>query len=439
MATHSWPPSCACSPVDLGHLEPQLPPTSPVKLGKVSLERVICLLWGLQGQVNCLEQALLEQAKIGQEVQTNVENILQAVDTVKDGLSQLQHTWGPHTPEEQKTPAVKETPRAAPKVKPIGKTQPFLEAPAPILSTGAPRHDPCTLFNPYPSSSLPFGLAPAASSVPPVPPVTQPVPPAAPSTVKVDHPNTFKGKIGSEAKQQFPMDLEVQSFLLMNMTEAGRAWAHPHLDQLGSHQTLIQTVDEFKVKFLATFGNPDTTRAAEQKITSLTQTSTCAKYITKFHILQMELDWNNAAFGSQFAQGLHWEVQRQIATRERQPCTPRELQDASLIIDNTLCKERASHLQQGNKPSKTSSTPNQGASTGQQATKTSPLSSNPNYILEEEHNCCQAEGLCIKCGKTGHKFAKCRTGWKATPKEDKGKPKEATKIGNDSEYQLGKE
>ncbi|KAF8750702.1 hypothetical protein RHS01_08844 [Rhizoctonia solani] len=153
----------------------------------------------------------------------------------------------------------------------------------------------------------------------------------------------------------------------------------------------------------------------------------------------MELDWNDAALHGQFAQGLHWEVRRQIATRERQPHTLRELQDAALIIDNALCKERASHLPQGSKSGKTSTTPNWGASTGQQATKTGPLSSNPNYVLEEERNHCQTEGLCVKCSKTGHKFAKCQTGWKATPKEDKGKAKETAKTGKDSKYQLGKE
>ncbi|GAB1525965.1 hypothetical protein RhiTH_009131 [Rhizoctonia solani] len=318
-------------------------PASPVELGKISLERVICLLWGLQGQVNCLEQAITEQAK--------------AINTVKDGLAQLQHTQGPLIPEDQKPHAVEETPRAAPKAKPIGKAQPFLRAPAPIISTGAPRRNPLTLFNPYPSSSFPLGPAPATQGPPPAPVIT-PEQPQAPSTVKVDHQDAFKGKIGSEAKQwlthmlawvclnqrQFPTDLEVLSFLLMNMTEAGRAWACPHLDQLGSHCALIQTKDEFKVEFLAAFGNPDTTQAVEQKITSLTQTGTCAKYITKFCTLQMELDWNDTALCGQFVHRLHWEVWKQIATRERQPRTLRELQDAALIIDNALHEEPTSHL-----------------------------------------------------------------------------------------------
>ncbi|QRW24746.1 Retrotransposon-derived protein PEG10 [Rhizoctonia solani] len=451
MATRSRPPSQARSPINQGELGSFIPPASP-ELGKVSLKRVIRLLWGLQSQVDRIERTLLEQAKVSQEVQTNVKNILQTVDVVKDGLAQLQSALGPHTPEEQKPPAVKETPRAAPKAEPVGKAQPFLGAPAPIISTGAPRRDPLSLFNPYPSSSFPSGPAPAPQGPPPVPIITLAQPPA-PSTVKVDHPDAFKGKIGLEAKQwltrmlawvclnqrQFPLDLEVLSFLLMNMTEAGGAWAHPHLDQLGSHRALIQTVDEFKIEFLAAFGNPDATRAAERKITSLTQTGTCAKYITKFRTLQMELDWNDAALCGQFARGLHWEVQRQIATRERQPRTLRELQDAALIINNALWEERASHLQQGNKPSKTTTTPNRGTSTGQQATKTGPLSSNPNYVSEEERNRRRTEGLCVKCGRAGHKFAECWTGWKATPKEDKGKAKEIAKIGKDSEYQLGKE
>ncbi|KAF8751544.1 hypothetical protein RHS01_08513 [Rhizoctonia solani] len=286
---------------------------------------------------------------------------------------------GPHTPEDRKPPAVKETPRAAPKAKPIGKAQPSLGAPAPIFSTGAPRRDPLTLFNPYPSSSFPSGSAPAPQGPPPAPVIT-PAQPPAPSTVKVDHPDAFKGKIGSEAKQwltrpQLPPHEHGGS---------RRGLAHPHLDQLGSHRALIQTVDEFKTEFLAAFGDPDATRAAERKITSLTQTGTCAEYITKFRTLQMELDWNDAALRGQFA-------------------------GTTLGGSPTNCHE------------------GEATPTGQQATKTGPLSSDPNYVLEEERNRRRAEGLCVKCGKPGHKFAECRTGWKATPKEDKGRPRKPPK------------
>ncbi|QRW20373.1 Retrotransposable element Tf2 protein [Rhizoctonia solani] len=219
----------------------------------------------------------------------------------------------------------------------------------------------------------------------------------------------------------FPTDQEVLSFLLMNMKDSAGAWAHPHLDQLGSHQAIIQTVKVFKLEFLAAFGNPDATRAAERKITTLTQSSTCADYITKFRTLAMELDWNDAALRGQFARSLHW-----------------ELQNAALVINNALRKERASHPPRDNKSSKTQN-PARGTSTGQSSTGSKKLSNDPNFVLEEEQNCCCTAGACIKCGKMGHKFAECCTGWKATPVEDKGKAKETAKVGKDSKYQSGKE
>ncbi|QRW17989.1 Retrotransposable element Tf2 protein [Rhizoctonia solani] len=193
------------------------------------------------------------------------------------------------------------------------------------------------------------------------------------------------------------------------MEDRAGTWAHLYLDQLGSHWAVIQNMDDFKREFLVAFGDPDVTRAAEHKITMLTQTGTCAKYITKFCTLATELDWNNMALHGQFSQGLHWE-------------------NTALIIDNALCEEHASHLPKGNKPGSSTTTPNRGASTSQQATRSGPFSSDPNFVSEEEQNQHHVEGTCIKCGKMGCKFVECHTGWKATPKEDKRKPKETAKI-----------
>ncbi|KAF8691634.1 Reverse transcriptase-rnase h-integrase, partial [Rhizoctonia solani] len=403
-------------------MEPQLLPTTSVKYGKVSLEQVTQLLLGLLGQVKRLEQEIAEIKEAGVKTRTNVKNISQTVDVVKDGLKSLQ-LQGPRTPEGPKPKAVEETPRPLPKAKPIG-----LAIPSPPLS---------------PRLQSPIG---APAPLPPAPAAHYPAP------VKVDHPNAYTGKIGSKAKQwltrmlawthlnlrMFPTNQEVLSFLLMNMKDTAGAWAHPHLDQLGSHRAILQTVEDFKLEFLAAFGNPDATRAAKQKITTLTQSSTCAEYITKFRTLAMELDWNNAALRGQFARGLHWEVSRQIATRKHRPCTLLELQNAALVINNALRKERASHPPKDNKPSKPQN-PARGTSTGQSSTGSKKLSNNPNFVSEEEQNRRRAAGACIKCGKMGHKFAECRTGWKATPVEDKGKAKETAKIGKDSKYQSGKD
>ncbi|KAF8747870.1 hypothetical protein RHS01_11221 [Rhizoctonia solani] len=204
------------------------------------------------------------------------------------------------------------------------------------------------------------------------------------------------------------------------MKDSAGAWAHPHLDQLGSHWAIIQTVKGFKQEFLAAFGDPDATRAAERKITTLTQSGTCADYITKPVCQRPPL-----------------EVSRQIATRKHRPRTLLELQNAALVINNALREERASHPPRDNKPSRQSN-PARGTSTGQTTTGSKKLSDDPNFVSEEECNRRRAAGACIKCGKMGHKFAECRTGWKATPKEESGK-KEAAKIGKESGPKLGKD
>ncbi|QRW18526.1 Retrotransposon gag protein [Rhizoctonia solani] len=426
-------------------MEPALPSTTSVKYGKVSLEQVTQLLLGLLGQVKRLEQEIAKIKEAGIKTQTNVKNISQTVDVVKDGLRSLQ-SHGPCTPKGPQAKVVEETPRPLPKAKPIG------------LASGAPFWSEASKALPSLAQPTPRRAAPPQVPSPPPSPhlqspirTTAPPPPAPvaayPAPVKVDHPNAYTGKIGSKAKQwltrmlawtrlnlrMFPTNQEVLSFLLMNMKDSAGAWAHPHLDQLGSHRAIIQTVEEFKTEFLAAFGNPDATRAAKRKITTLTQSGTCADYITKFRTLAMELDWNDVALQGQFAQGLHWEVSQQIATRKHRPHTLLELQNAALIIDNALRKERASHPPRDSKPSKPSN-PARGTSTGQPTTGSRKLSNNPNFVLEEEQNRRCAAGACIKCRKMGHKFAECRMGWKATPIEDKGKAKETAKIGKDSKY-----
>ncbi|KAF8756491.1 Retrotransposon gag protein [Rhizoctonia solani] len=281
MATCSRTSSQAQSPFNLRDLGPQLPATTPVKLGEVSLEREPPIPWA------------------------------------KDPRNQAPGRGSNATP--------------LPKAKPIGLASGPSFWPKqkglPIFAQPQPQRAlPLQVPSPPPSLRLQSPIGRAAPP-PPAPAATYPAP------VKVDHPDAYTGKIGSEAKQwltrmlawtrlnlrMFPTNQEVLSFLLMNMKDSTGAWAHPHLDQLGSHRAIIQMVEGFKLEFLAAFGNPDATRAAKRKITTLTQSSTCADYITKFRTLAMELDWNDTALRGQFACGLHW-----------------ELQNAALVIDNAL-------------------------------------------------------------------------------------------------------
>ncbi|QRW23078.1 Retrotransposable element Tf2 protein [Rhizoctonia solani] len=451
MATRSRSSACPLSPLNQGELGPTLPATSvestslePEVYGEISLSQAISLILGLQNQVLWLKQELEETKEAAKEAQDWMGAVDQALTCIEA------RGGAPHTPEDRKPLAVKATPR------PLPKTNTFPAPSAPLIAWATPSKALPAFAQPAPIRAPPRVHTPA----PPLPirlrspQLPQPVAPvvAYQTPVKVDHPDAYTGKIGNKAHQwltrmlawvclnqrMFPTDQEVLSFLLMNMKDVAGAWAHPHLNQLGSHRALIQTVNKFRTEFLAAFGNLDATPAAKQQITHLTQTGTCAEYITKFRTIAMDLDWNNAALRGQFAQGLHWEVSRLIATQERRPTTLLKLQNVALVINNALREERASHPPKGNKPGTSTTTPNRGASTGQQATKPGRLSSNPNFVSKEEQNRRRAEGLCIKCRKAGHKFAECRTGWKATPKEE-GAKKEAAKIGKESGPELGKD
>ncbi|GAB1527967.1 hypothetical protein RhiTH_011156 [Rhizoctonia solani] len=103
----------------MGYLESQLPPATSLKLGKVSLKRVTRLLLGLLGHVKQLERDIAKIKEAGVKTRTNIENISQTVNVVKDGLRNLQ-LQGPCTPEGPQPKAVEEAPCPLPKAKPIG-------------------------------------------------------------------------------------------------------------------------------------------------------------------------------------------------------------------------------------------------------------------------------------------------------------------------------
>ncbi|GAB1527957.1 hypothetical protein RhiTH_011146 [Rhizoctonia solani] len=117
-----------------GYMEPSLPPTTSVEYSKVSLEQVTRLLLGLLNQVKRLEQEIAEIKEAGVKTQTNIENISQTVNVVKDGLKSLQ-LHGPCTPKGPQPKAVEETPCPLPKAEPIGLASgaPFWSEPSRVL------------------------------------------------------------------------------------------------------------------------------------------------------------------------------------------------------------------------------------------------------------------------------------------------------------------
>ncbi|CEL53441.1 Retrotransposable element Tf2 155 kDa protein type 1 OS=Schizosaccharomyces pombe (strain 972 / ATCC 24843) GN=Tf2-1 PE=4 SV=1 [Rhizoctonia solani AG-1 IB] len=210
------------------------------------------------------------------------------------------------------------------------------------------------------------------------------------------------------------------------MEGTASAWALPHLANIGTNKATIRTVNDFDRAFERAFFDPDEQRAAERKITLLTQTSTTAAYATEFRTLLMSLDWNDAALRAQFYKGLHWHVKQQLAQKEDQPQDLEALIAAAIRIDNVRRKLEISRPPRENRPKPAAAATTLRTNTGTPRIDSDRLKADPNYVSEAERQRQRDEKLCIKCGKAGHRFAECRTGWKGP---DKGK--ETAKVAKD--------
>ncbi|KAF8757869.1 hypothetical protein RHS01_03447 [Rhizoctonia solani] len=386
MATRSRSTARPLSPLDQGELGPAISatadePTSlePKVYGEVSLSRAISLLLGLQNQVFRLKRELEEQKEATKEARDWMGAVNQALTCIEA------RGGTPHTPEDRKPPAIKAMPR------PLPKTNPLPAPSAPLVTWANPTKAPPVFAQPMPvqaphESILPLHLRLSGSN-PPKSTTSGPCSHLS-SPVKVDHPDAYTGKIGNKARQWLTWML---------------AWVRLNQRMFPTDQevllALIQTVDEFRMEFLAAFGNPNATQAAERQITQLTQTGTCAEYITKFRTIAMDLDWNNAALCGQFARGLHWEVTASSLLESGAHNTP---QAAECGPGHQQRPPRGTRQPpRGNKPGAPVTTPNRGTSTGQQATRPGRLSNDPNFVSEEEQNRRRAEAYASSAANQG--------------------------------------
>ncbi|CCO36388.1 Retrotransposon-derived protein PEG10 AltName: Full=Embryonal carcinoma differentiation-regulated protein [Rhizoctonia solani AG-1 IB] len=389
--------------------------------GSTTMDDLCDLLPRLIASVSELSTRVAKTKEATKDVRATVKNISQQVDIIAGKVNE------PRTPE-QTNPArtVDQTPRPGISQ----KTRVKLEPPANIEWHSVHSDDESEAEDPGPATSQKrtpsVPLATAARSISRMPGGTI-------KPIKVKAPEPFKGGSGTEAKQwaarmsgwlrlsmsQFNTDEDVITFLLVNMEGAASAWALPHLANIGTDKATIKTVAEFDEAFERAFFDPDEQRAAKRKITSLVQTTTTAAYATEFQTLLMSLDWNDAALRAQFYKGLHWHVKQQLAQKEDQPWDLEALIAAAICIDNVRRELEISRPPRENRSkSTTSTTPTRPANTGTSRVDSERLKADPNYVSEAERQRRRDEKLCIKCGKAGHRFAECRTGWKGP---DKGK------------------
>ncbi|CCO34730.1 Retrotransposon-derived protein PEG10 AltName: Full=Embryonal carcinoma differentiation-regulated protein [Rhizoctonia solani AG-1 IB] len=434
MATPSRPASASGQHVDQGL---PTPIGTTTHQGPATLDEIRDLLHFFGDAISKLNRRISTNEEVTRDVRTTVENISQQVDNIAVKINE------PRTPE-QAHPAqqIDKTPRATTsatgKKVTIAPTDPI----RPWFRSQTPGTDDegFSLFDgPDVKPLIPAPMSRAtslgASAIPIGPTGRSPsrTPGGTLKPIKVKAPEPFKGGSGTEAKQwlarmngwlrlsatQFNTEEDVVTFLLVNMESTASSWALPHLANMGSNRATITTAAQFDTAFSRAFFDPDEQRAAERKITTLVQTTTTAAYATEFRTLLMSLDWNDAALRAQFYKGLHWHVKQQLAQKEDQPRDLEALIAAATRIDNVRRELEISRPPRENrsKPATTTATTSR-TNSGVPRVDSERLKSDPNYVSEAERQRRRDEKLCIKCGKAGHRFAECRTGWKGP---DKGK------------------
>ncbi|QRW25070.1 Retrotransposable element Tf2 protein [Rhizoctonia solani] len=368
--------ACPQSPLNQGELGPTLPATA---VESTSLEPEVYGEVSLSQAISLILGLQNQVLWLERELKETKEATKEAQDwmgAVNQALTCIEARGG--APTHQKTGNPRQLrPRPGPYQKPT-----LFQRLVPLVAWANPTKAPPAFAQPTPvwapqEAILPLRLC-LSNSAPPSPTTTP---------VKVDHPDAYTGKIGKQSPPMAHAGVGMGTSKSTDVPHGSGGPVVPPNEHEGRSRSL---------------GTPTST--------NLGPTGPLSK-----QTIAMDLDWNNAALRGQFAHGLHWEVSRLIATRKRRPTTLLELQNVALVINNALREERASHLPKGRR-----------------------LSSNPNFVSKEEQNRRRAEGLCIKCGKSGHKFAECRTGWKATPKEE-GVKKEAAKVGKESGPKSGKD
>ncbi|CUA71631.1 Transposon Tf2-11 polyprotein [Rhizoctonia solani] len=263
---------------------------------------------------------------------------------------------------------------------------------------------------------------------------------------KMKEPEHFDGTRGRVAKQwwtkisvwaAFQRDNyeseQVMLLHILTLMKPGKAadWAQPIIEKIISRDPAApSTMSTLTDLFSATFGDPDTSRAAMRQLRSLAQTADANAYTTEFNNLAADLDWNDdAALRAQYEHGLSFRVKSQLIQRDPYPTTLAALQEAAIKIDG-LYRE----LDQSNPRRKAQGPTEEKAKVqGQGERKRESMSLEerkklPNYVSEEERKARKEAGLCIKCGSPDHMFRECKNGWRKERVPGKGKVKETAKT-----------
>jgi hypothetical protein len=185
-------------------------------------------------------------------------------------------------------------------------------------------------------------------------------------------------------------------------SEAGK-WAQPLLKRFalrpnGPHTAPLSSYPALREAFLAAFDNPLKKDKASRDIRKLTQTGSAQTYTNQFRSLAEELGWDEVALKDQYRAGLKPEVEAEILragiTHNVDNWDLERLIRFVISSDDILYRTKAMTRDSSQKKP---------AYQGKAGTEPEKPKRIPDEVVQRR----MREGLCIKCGKPGHKIPRC--------------------------------
>jgi hypothetical protein len=121
------------------------------------------------------------------------------------------------------------------------------------------------------------------------------------------------------------------------------SWIEP---SIARGQSTYKTWEEFKTTITWAFGEADSKEVARRKFKAIRQGNRSAvAYWAEFQRIMADLDYNDSMYIDQFNDGLHIDVQRQLALLETWPTTMIDFANRAIVLDNRLFNFRTLRTQ----------------------------------------------------------------------------------------------
>jgi hypothetical protein len=181
--------------------------------------------------------------------------------------------------------------------------------------------------------------------------------PPAPSNPKVEDPELYYGErpklraFLTQCELKFncepnKFDLDAKKVNYMSSRCRGNAWAWIE-PSITNGQSSYKTWEEFKTAITRAFGEADSKEVARRKFKSIRQGNrSAAAYWAEFQRIMADLHYNDPLYIDQFNDGLHIDVQRQLALLDTRPETMIDFANKAIALDNRLFNFRT--LRTGN-------------------------------------------------------------------------------------------